>query len=190
MKALIPVCALALAFGISASAQDTTTRSKTKIEVDDARAVMLNGCLQRGANAKSFVLVGTMSATAEEIRSKTKVETDVDDGNVETRTKTKVEADDGVAVGTGGAKTTFTLVPKEGVNLVPHVGHQVEIAALIFEPGAEDADVKIREKTKIEVEDAPDVKIRTKTKAELPRTAPGQFTAVSVKHIAPTCAEQ
>ena len=47
MYRIIPVAALALGIAVSAAAQDSTVRSKTKVSADDARAITLIGCLER-----------------------------------------------------------------------------------------------------------------------------------------------
>ena len=48
MYRIIPVAALALGMAVSVAAQDSTVTSKTKVSGDDARALTLTGCLERG----------------------------------------------------------------------------------------------------------------------------------------------
>ena len=48
MYRIIPVAALALGMAVSVAAQDSTVRSRTKVSGDDARALTLTGCLERG----------------------------------------------------------------------------------------------------------------------------------------------
>jgi hypothetical protein len=81
-------------------------------------------------------------------------------------------------------------MPKEGVDLTPHVGHRVEITAVAVDKKSgtdDDAEVEIETKTKVEREDAPDSKMKSKTEAELPRGARNRLTVLSVKHISPSC---
>jgi hypothetical protein len=191
MKHAIPICAVALTFAISVSAQDTTVRSKTRVKADDASAMTLTGCLQAGTAPGTFMLVGTSSSASGDVTTRSKTKTDVDDDRtkVESTTRTKVD-DDKDHVGTAGAATMFDLFPRENVNLTPHVGHQVQITAVAIEPASgrdKDADVRIKEDTKVERENAPDARARSTTKVELPRGAHPRLTAISVKHIAPTC---
>jgi hypothetical protein len=193
MKRFIQACTitLACAFAVSVSAQDTTVKSKTKVDADDARAVTMKGCLQQGADANTFTLAGSIVAIGEDLKSKSKVKTDVDDDETEVRTRTKTEVEDAdEPVGTAGAKTTYELMPKDGVNLSAHVGHTVEITALMLDRKSatdDDADVEMRTKTKVKRDDAPDTKVKSKTEAELPRGELGRLTAISVKHVAPSC---
>ena len=192
MKRLMYACAMAAAFAVAASAQDTTTKTKTKVDADDARTVTMTGCLQQGADG--FTLAGSSSVLGEDLKSKSKVKTDADDDEtkVQSKTKTEVEHPD-AAVGTAGAVTTFELSPREGVNLTPHVGHTVEITALMVDKksgGEDDAEVTITDKTKVETEDAPDAKMKTKTKMELPRGQHAKLTVLSVKHVSPSCSAQ
>ena len=51
MRALVPACALAVAMAVSANAQDTTAKSKTKVKADDARTVVMTGCLMQTGGA-------------------------------------------------------------------------------------------------------------------------------------------
>jgi hypothetical protein len=157
--------AIACAFAVSLSAQDTTvkTKSKTKIEADDAKTVTLSGCLQRG-DTGTFTLSNVAATPA--------------------------PAEEQTATGTAGAMAAYELMPRDSVNLNAHVGHKVEITALEL-PAAtasdDDSKIKTKTKTKVKVDDAPDTKVETRTKAELPRGATPRLTVVSVKHIAPNC---
>lgn len=103
------------------------------------------------------------------------------------RTKTKVDTDRG-AVATAGV--AYDLHPKQGLELATHVGHQVEITAVMIDAASatdDDATVKIKEDTKVKVEDTPDSKTRAKAKIEVPRGAHAQLTALTVRTISPTC---
>src|SRR5438128_523314 len=108
MKAWIPVGVIAIACAVTVSAQDSTVRSRTKIKADDTKMVLMTGCLQSGSDEQSFTLMGSMGAAGDELKSKTKVKTDVDhhDGKVETKTRAQIELDgDHSSVGTAGSAT-------------------------------------------------------------------------------------
>jgi hypothetical protein len=170
MKGVIPAWTIAAAcvLAVSVSAQDTRirTKSKTKIKADDAKTVMMTGCLTAGSN-------GTFTLT--NATPQIDIETTLDLP----------------PVGTAGAKiTSYELMPRAGVSLSPHVGHMVEITALALPPAtASDHDSKatVKSKTKVKVDDAPDVNVESRTKAELPRGATSRLVVASVKHLAPVC---
>jgi hypothetical protein len=193
MKRSIQACAIVAAFAVSASAQDTTIKSKTKVDADDAKVVTMTGCLQSGASGDVFTLSGAKTTSGEDLEAKSKTKIDVDDDETEVKTKTRTEVerdDDDKPVGTAGAVTSYELMPKEGVNLTPHVGHTVEITAVAVDKKSatdDDAEVEMKTETKVQREDAPDSKIKSKTEAELPRGANNRLTVVSVKHVSPSC---
>jgi hypothetical protein len=196
MQRFMPFCAFAAAcvFTVGVSAQDTTVKTKTDVDADDAKVVMMEGCLAAGAAPGTFMLSNASVVKGDEAESETKVKTDVDDDETEVRTKTETEVerddDEDDPVGTSGV-ASFELTPKAGVNLTPHVGHRVQISAVALEPkdGDDDAEVDVETKTKIEREDAPDTKLKTETEAELPRGKQARMTAVAVKHISPSCSQ-
>lgn len=194
MKRFKQFCAFAAAcaFAASASAQDTTVKTKTDVDADDAKVVLMEGCLQAGDAPNSFVLSNVkMVKSGDEVESETKAEVDVDEDEteVEAETEAEVERDDDDAVGTAGVVAAYRLTPRAGVNLAPHVGHRVQISAVALDPkdGDDDAEVDIETKTETEREDAPDSQVKTETEADLPRGEQARMTAVAVKHISPTC---
>lgn len=86
---------------------------------------------------------------------------------------------------------TYELTPRAGVELLPHVGTQVEISAVMVDAakGGDDvADIEIEERTEVEREDAPDTKVETRTEAELPRGEHARLMVVSVKPVGAACA--
>ena len=192
MTRFFSACAIVTAMAVSMSAQDTTVKTKTKVEADDAKVVTMTGCLQASATGDMFTLTGAKAVAGDELEAKAKTEVDVDKNETETKTKTRteVEHEDETPVGTSGAVTTYELMAKEGVDLTPHVGHRVEITAVALDKKSatdDDAEVEMRTKTKVEREDAPDTKVKSKTEAELPRGAKNRLTVVSVKHVSPSC---
>ena len=147
----------------------------------------MTGCLREDPVAHSYSLIGAMAAAGDELKSKTKVKTDVDKGDTKVTATTKTSADDG-AVATAGSMTTFSIRPSDDVTLSQHVGHRVQLSAIMVEPGHKDADVKIEDKTKVDPEHGDDATARSKTKVEVPRSALGEYTVVSVKPLGTTCA--
>ena len=103
------------------------------------------------------------------------------------KTEVKGDKDQGKAVATAGAIATYALLASRDVNLASNVGQQVQISALQVEKGHGDADVKIKEQTKVEREDAPDSKSDSKTKLELPRSSNAAYTVVAVMPLGMPC---
>lgn len=194
MKSLITGSIVALALGVTAAAaQDTTVKTETKVNGDDARAVTMRGCLQKAADNSGFLLLGGVTASGEDLTAKSTVKTDVDDDDttVKTKTATKIEHDDHDAVGTSGSASVYRVTPRDGVDLATHAGQQVEISAVMIDAkkgGDDDAELKIKEQTTVDHDDAPDAKVETKTKADVPRTASAQLMAMSVKSTGQSCA--
>jgi hypothetical protein len=81
------------------------------------------------------------------------------------------------------------LLAAPNVNLAPHIGHQVRISALQVKQGHGDADVKIKDQTKVERENAPDSKSNSKTKLELPRSPNAAYTVLSVMPLGMPCTQ-
>jgi len=194
MSRFIPACSLAAAmcFAVSLSAQDATVKTKTKIDADDAKVITMTGCLSKAPSGDLFVLAGATKMSGDEMKSKSKTKIDIDENETEVKNKekTKVENEEHDAVGTAGSVTTYELMPKEGVDLTPHVGHKVEVTAVALDAKKghdDDAEVKMKTESKIKVDDAPDAKVKSKTEAELPRGESPRLTVLSVKHIAPSC---
>jgi len=191
MKAVITGSLVALAMSVTAAAQDSTVKSQTKVSGDDARTVVMRGCLQQTAAGNGFVLLGGVTAAGEDLKSKSKVKTDVDEDNttVKSRTDTKVDNDDH-AVATSGAASSYAVTPRAGVDLAAHAGEEVEIGAVMIDArkgGDKDADLKIKENTKIDRDDARDSKEKSTTKAEVSRGPLPQLMAMSVKSLGRSC---
>lgn len=191
MKALITATIVALALGVTAAAQDSTVKSQTKVSGEDARAVTMRGCLQQTAGS-GFLLLGAVTASGEDLTSKTKTKTDVDDDgkSVKSKTATKIDSDDKKSVGTSGTVAAYTVLPRDGVDLAAHSGEEVELTAVLIDArsgGDKDAEVTIKEKTKVDTDDAPDAKVQSKTKADVPRGATPRLTAMSLKPLGRSC---
>jgi hypothetical protein len=192
MRALITGSIVALAFGVTAAAQDSTVKTQTKVDGDDARAVTMRGCLQQTAGS-GFLLLGGVTASGDELTSKSTVKTDVDDDTktVTSRTRTEIDKDDkDKTVGTSGTATNYTVMPRDGVDLAMHAGKEVELTAVMIDArvgGDKDAEVKVEQKTKVEADDAPDTKVESTSKADVPRGATPRLMAMSVKSLGQSC---
>jgi hypothetical protein len=186
MRLLIPIAAGVVALAVTTNAQDTTVKSRTTVKADDAKVMTMTGCLRQDAVTRNYTLIGTMAATGDELKTKTKVKTDVDKDEVTVRGKTTTRTDDG-AVATTGSISTFAVVAGSGVNLASHVGHQVQISAVTVEPGEGDADVKVENKTTVDPENGRDTTTRSKTKIEVPKSPLGSYSVVSVKPLPGSC---
>ncbi|HTM02674.1 MAG TPA: hypothetical protein VL173_04150 [Vicinamibacterales bacterium] len=189
MRRIIWACAFAFALGGTAAAQDSTVKSKTQVKGDDAKAVTIQGCLQR-TQGGNFMLLGDTTASGKELTAKNTVKTDVDGDKtkVESNGSTKVEKGDH-KVATSGS--SYLVTPHEGVDLAAHAGQQVELTAVMIDArkgGDKTADVKIKENTHVDREDAPDSNVKSQTKAEVPRGATSQLMAMSVKSLGRNCA--
>jgi hypothetical protein len=157
MSRMFASFALALGCAVALHAQETTTTTKTEVKGNDAKTVTYSGCMQTGAEPRSFVLAKVVPVG---------------------RTTT-------TEVGTAGTTTTTTttnyvLVPGEKVEFQPLVGHKVEVTGVMIPAGQS----KTETKTKIEREDAPDTKIKETVKSD--STMP-QFRVISIKNLAESC---
>ena len=147
--------ALACAFGLAVSAQDTKITSTTKIKADNSKTMTYIGCVQTGTETKSYVLNKVVPVTRTVERT----------GTAGTVTSTT---------------TSYELVPgSETVQFTNLVGHQVEVTGMLIPAGK---DVKTTTKTKTEREHAPDVKTEETTKTEGGKVP--QFRVTSVKQLA------
>src|ERR1051325_5794960 len=145
----------------------------------------MTGCLGQELGTGLYTLDGAVAATGKEIQTNSKVKTDVDKDKTTVRGKTETKANNG-AVATAGS-SNFVLVPANNVDLASHVGQQVQISAIMVNAGHGDADVKIKNETKVDPENAPDTKSNSKTKLELPRSSAGQYTVMSVAPTGRPC---
>jgi len=189
MRTVITGSLIALTIGVTAAAQDSTVTSRTKVSGDDAKAVVMRGCLQQTAAGNGFLLLGGITASGEDLKSTSKTKTDVDGDKrtVTGKSTTKIDGDDH-AVATAG--TAYTVTARSGVDLASHAGEDVEISAVLIDAskgGDKKADITIKDDTKIDREDAPDSKVQSKSKAEVARGPLPQLMAVSVKSLGRAC---
>lgn len=186
MSRILSICALATAATVGLAAQDSTVKSRTQVTTDEAKAVSMSGCLQQGASGM-YMLTGSLVRGDDDLTSNARVETDVDRDETEVTATTRTRTDDG-AVATSGAVSTFALIAPKSVNLTPHVGRQVQVAAVVVDRDHRDADVTIEEKTTVDPDNGRDTTTRSRTKIEVTRAEPGQYTVVSVTPLGASCA--
>lgn len=188
MRLAIPAMIVALALPLAAGAQDSKTKSRTNIKADDARVTSMTGCLRQEVATGVYTLDGAIVASGKELETNAKIKTDVDKDKTKVTGETATKAKDG-AVATTGASSSFLLVPGNNVDLSSHVGEQVQISAIMVERGHGDADVKIKDKTKVDPEHGKDTTATTTTKLELPKSPAGQYTVMSVTSTGMRCAQ-
>lgn len=175
-----------LTIGVTASAQDTTVKSRTDIKGDEAHIVSMTGCLRQDVSTGVYMLAGTVDAAGENLRNEAKVEIDRDKDETTVTADTRAKAENGDKRATGVA-STYVLSPGN-VSLAQYVGKRVQIAAAAVKPGHEDADVTIRDKTTVDPEHGRERTERSETKVEIERGPLGQYTVVSAKALGGSCA--
>jgi hypothetical protein len=164
---------LAICFAaVSLSAQDTKVKSEQKVKTDDgAKVVTLKGCLS--GTPPMFTLDHASSAAVASVEKK---------GD-----EAKIEANAGTTVGTTGSSTEYSLSPRAGVDLATHIGHMVEVTGVLVPSGSGDVDVKVKDRTKVDREDAPDSKVKSTTKASIDKASVPQMAVTSVKMLSTMC---
>jgi Rieske Fe-S protein len=186
MKRLIPTLAIAAALATGVHAQDSKTTTRTQVKADDAKAITATGCLVAAAPG-AFALRGAITARGEEVTTKTRTKTEVDRDESRTRTESRTRADgDHDRVGHADV-VVYDLTPRAGVNLARHVGQQVQMTAILLDRGKGDADVKVKEETRVENQNAPDARSRTESKITVDRGDGPRLNVISVKPLGQSC---
>src|SRR5262245_44637303 len=129
MRLTIYGAVVLLAVGTSLSAaQDTTVKSRTKIEGDEAQVVSMTGCLRQEAQTGAYLLTGTVDAIGENVtnEAKVKVDRDKDDRTVTAETRSKGDKGDKRDRAAAGVASTYVLMPGN-VSLTQYVGQRVQI---------------------------------------------------------------
>jgi hypothetical protein len=166
MRRVFPTCLLAFVFAAVAAAQDAKIETKTTIDADDAKAVVVTGCLAGGPT--SFTLSNIAPADASIARER--------------------RAD--APVGTSGAIAMYQLTAREGVNLTTHVGQRVQITGAALKASRDkddDAEVTVKEETRVDLEDGRDSKAETRTRVEVPKGSSPKLLVTSVKMVSTSC---
>jgi len=157
------------------------------VKADDAKAITATGCLVQGLAPGAYALRGAITARGEEVTTKTRSKADVDgdEARLRTDTRTKAEGDhDRVGHGT---VVLYDLNPRTGVDLATHVGQQVQVTAIVLDRGKGDADVKIKEDTRVDNEHAPDTKSKSESKITVDRGNGPRLNVISVKPLGQSC---
>jgi hypothetical protein len=81
----------------------------------------------------------------------------------------------------------FDLSPRAGVDLAAHAGQQVQVTGIVLDRGAKDADVKIKEDTRIDREHGSDGKSKSETRINVERGDGPRLTVLSVKPLGQSC---
>ena len=159
MKRMIASTTVALgcALAVAVHAQDTTTRSKTRVKGEGVKTVTYTGCVQNGTETQTYILDKAVP--------------------VSRTTRTEVTGTSGPTVTT---TTTYLLIPGEKVELQQQVGHKVEVTGMLIPAGKSETESK----TKIDREHGRDVTIEQKSKSN---NAMPHFRVVSVKHLTESC---
>jgi hypothetical protein len=142
MSRRIAVLALVAGFSCTTAAigQDSTVKTKTKIKGDDAQTVSYTGCVQTGAETRSFVLnkVVPVGQTTE---------TTANSAGVASTTTT----------------TTYALIPGDTVQITEYVGHKVEVTGMLVPKGEMSA------KTETKVDGDTTKKEEVKSESDMPQ---------------------
>ena len=139
MRKVIAAAAIVLGFTFTSSAIGQDVKTKTKIKGDDAQTVTYTGCVQTGAQTRTFVLSKVMP--------------------VGQTTETATDAS-GVSSTT---TTTYALIPGDTVQITEYVGHKVEVTGMLVPKG------EMSVKTKTKVDGDTQRKEEVKTESDLPQ---------------------
>ena len=193
MRLTIYTAGVLFAASAIVSAQDTSVKSRTKIEGDEALIVSMTGCLRQDVSTGAYMVAGTVDAEGERLTNEATLKVDRDkrgdreDTHVTAETKSKADKGDNDDKRAAGVMSTYVILPGN-VNLKQYVGQQVQIAAAAPKPGHKDAEVTVRDETKVDPENGKDSRSRSKTEVEVGRGPLGQYTAVSVNPLGSSCA--
>jgi hypothetical protein len=139
MRKVIAAAAIVLGFTFTSSAIGQDVKTKTKIKGDDAQTVTYTGCVQTGAQTRTFVLSKVMPVGQT-------TETTTDASGVSSTTT-----------------TTYALIPGDTVQITEYVGHKVEVTGMLVPKG------EMSVKTKTKVDGDTQRKEEVKTESDLPQ---------------------
>jgi len=139
MRNVIAATAIVLGFTFTSSAIGQDVKTKTKIKGDDAQTVTYTGCVQTGAQTRTFVLSKVMPVGQT-------TETTTDASGVSSTTT-----------------TTYALIPGDTVQITEYVGHKVEVTGMLVPKG------EMSVKTKTKVDGDTQRKEEVKTESDLPQ---------------------
>ena len=139
MRKVIAAVDIVLGFTFTSSAIGQDVKTKTKIKGDDAQTVTYTGCVQTGAQTRTFVLSKVMPVGQT-------TETTTDASGVSSTTT-----------------TTYALIPGDTVQITEYVGHKVEVTGMLVPKG------EMSVKTKTKVDGDTQRKEEVKTESDLPQ---------------------
>jgi hypothetical protein len=139
MRKVIAAAAIVLGCTFTSSAIGQDVKTKTKVKGDDAQTVTYTGCVQTGAQTRTFVLSKVMPVGQT-------TETTTDASGVSSTTT-----------------TTYALIPGDTVQITEYVGHKVEVTGLLVPKG----DMSVKTKTKVDGDTQR--KEEVKTESDLPQ---------------------
>jgi hypothetical protein len=139
MRKVITAAAIVLGLTFASSAIGQDVKTKTKIKGDDAQTVTYTGCVQTGAQTRTFVLSKVMPVGQT-------TETTTDASGVSSTTT-----------------TTYALIPGDTVQITEYVGHKVEVTGMLVPKG------EMSVKTKTKVDGDTQRKEEVKTESDLPQ---------------------
>lgn len=151
--------ALTLSLGCAVALNSSASAQKTKVKVDDGKAVTYTGCVETGTTEQSYVLQRAIPMARSE-RTETSI---TPDGSTVSRTTTT---------------TSYALVPESTVQLKEHVGHKVEVTGVVIPAGKGDTEYK----AKIETDGSKQV-----TKGKVERGPLPQLRVLSVRPRTESC---
>ena len=140
MRKVIAAAAIVLGCTFTSSAIGQDVKTKTKVKGDDAQTVTYTGCVQTGAQTRTFVLSKVMPVGQT-------TETTTDASGVSSATTT----------------TTYALIPGDTVQITEYVGHKVEVTGMLVPKG------EMSVKTKTKVDGDTQRKEEVKTESDLPQ---------------------
>ena len=158
MRSAIPAAILASALAASTlGGQEKPIPSATTARPDAARPVLLSGCLTGGPSSYTLSNVA-VTRVAHETADR--------------------------PVGTSGASTSYSLVPRDGVDLGDYVGKKVEVTGTIMPAAAAQKEAVVEPKGK-ESDSSPEVTAQARAKAAA--LAYPKIATTAVKLLSATC---
>src|SRR4030095_1924983 len=133
MRLTIYTAGVLFAASAIVSAQDTSVKSRTKIEGDEAQIVSMTGCLRQDASTGAYMIAGTVDAVGERLtkqghrKGARDKHGDKEDTHVTAETKSKADKGDKNDKRAAGVVSTYVISPGN-VNLKQYVGEEVQIA--------------------------------------------------------------
>jgi hypothetical protein len=156
MPRVLAACVLAVTLVATVSGQQKTNPPVPAPKADDGKPVVLSGCLSGGPSSYTLATVAVTRAAHESAAA---------------------------PVATSGAAMSYTLTPRNGIEMRDLVGKKVEVQGVLLSPAPTRAPSG--ESAKRKQDDSPDV-----TESANPRVAAvvsPKIAATSVRLVSPAC---